>query len=50
MIFLCYLAGISKMTVRKFAIIILLGKPLAILLYSMGVYQLLQRAWALLGS
>lgn len=24
--------------------------PLAILLYSMGVYQLLQRAWALLGS
>ena len=48
--FLCYLAGISKMTVRKFAIIILLGKPLAILLYSMGVYQLLQRAWALLGS
>ena len=49
-VFLCYLAGISKMTVRKFAIIILLGKPLAILLYSMGVYQLLQRAWALLGS
>ena len=48
--FLYYLAGISKMTVRKFAIIILLGKPLAILLYSMGVYQLLQRAWALLGS
>ena len=45
-----YLAEISKMTVRKFAIIILLGKPLAILLYSMGVYQLLQRAWALLGS
>lgn len=38
------------MTVRKFVIIILLGKPLAILLYSMGIYQLLQRAWVLLGS
>lgn len=37
--FLCYLAGVSKMTLNKFTVIILLGKPAAILLYSMGLYK-----------
>lgn len=40
--FLCYLAGISGIKTRKFVAIILLGKPAAILLYSLGLYQLLQ--------
>lgn len=40
--FLCYLAGVSKMSLKKFILIILLGKPAAILLYSMGLYKLLQ--------
>lgn len=35
--FLCYLAGITKMTVKKFSLIILLCKPPAIILYSMGL-------------
>ncbi|MGL5258852.1 MAG: TVP38/TMEM64 family protein [Lachnospiraceae bacterium] len=37
--FLCYLAGVSKMTLKKFTVIILLGKPMAIFLYSMGLNQ-----------
>lgn len=40
--FLCYLAGISSMSFRKFTLIILLGKPAAILLYSMGLYKIFQ--------
>lgn len=40
--FLCYLAGISSMSLKRFTLIILLGKPLAIFLYSMGLYQILQ--------
>ncbi|MCD7905004.1 MAG: TVP38/TMEM64 family protein [Clostridiales bacterium] len=40
--FLCYLAGISKISVRKFVLIILLGKPAAIFLYSMGFYKILE--------
>ena len=35
--FLCYLAGISKISVKRFTIIILLGKPAAIFLYSLGL-------------
>jgi len=35
--FLCYLAGITTISVRKFFIIILMGKPLAIAAYSMGL-------------
>lgn len=35
--FLCYLAGTTKMTVRRFTTIILLGKPLAIAAYSFGL-------------
>lgn len=40
--FLCYLAGISKIPLKRFTLIILLGKPLAILLYSMGLNQVFQ--------
>lgn len=35
--FLCYLAGTTKMTFRRFTTIILLGKPLAIAAYSFGL-------------
>ncbi len=35
--FLCYLAGTTKMTYLKFTIIILLGKPLAIAIYTFGL-------------
>lgn len=35
--FLCYLAGISQMPIRRFILIILLGKPASILLYSLGL-------------
>lgn len=31
---LCYIAGLSKMTYKKFIIIVLLGKPLALIMYS----------------
>lgn len=34
---LCYIAGLSTMRVRTFVGIILLGKPLSIFLYSMGL-------------
>lgn len=40
--FLCYLAGISRISLKKFVAIILLGKPLAILMYSMGLHQIFQ--------
>ena len=36
--FLCYLAGLTNMTLKKFAAIIFLGKPLSIAFYSMGLY------------
>lgn len=42
--FLCYLAGVSRMRLSRFTTIILLGKPAAIFLYSMGFYQVLQAA------
>ena len=35
--FLCYLAGITKMTLKKFTIILLICKPATILAYSMGL-------------
>ncbi|SER26245.1 Uncharacterized membrane protein YdjX, TVP38/TMEM64 family, SNARE-associated domain [Gracilibacillus ureilyticus] len=35
--FLCYLAGTTKMTLTKFTIIILVGKPLPIIIYSFGL-------------
>ncbi|HEY5525923.1 MAG TPA: VTT domain-containing protein, partial [Clostridium sp.] len=34
---LCYIAGLTKMTLKKFATIILLGKPMSIAIYSLGI-------------
>lgn len=34
---LCYIAGLSKMTFKKFIVIIILGKPLALLFYSLFI-------------
>lgn len=42
--FLCYLAGVSRMRLTRFTTIILLGKPAAIFLYSMGLHQAIQMA------
>ncbi|MGT2667165.1 TVP38/TMEM64 family protein [Streptococcus rifensis] len=41
--FLCYLAGTTKMSYQTFTTIILLGKPLAIIVYSMGLFEVLQQ-------
>lgn len=41
--FLCYLAGTTRMDWKTFAAVILLGKPFAIALYSLGLYLGLQR-------
>ena len=41
--FLCYLAGTTKMSWKQFVTIIILGKPLAIALYSMGLVTVFQR-------
>lgn len=35
--FLCYLAGVSKISFQRFTTIILLGKPLAIYIYTIGL-------------
>lgn len=40
--YLCYLAGTTTMKLKTFIIIILLGKPTSIFLYSMGLDQVLQ--------
>ncbi len=40
--FLCYLAGTTKLSWKKFTAIILLGKPLSITLYSFGLNVILQ--------
>lgn len=42
--FLCMLAGLTNMSLRRFCAIILLGKPASIALYSIGLAQLLQLA------
>ena len=41
--FLCYLAGTTEMTWRRFTAIILVGKPFAIALYSLGLTVLWQQ-------
>jgi len=48
--FLCYLAGTTEMSLRKFTAIILLGKPFAIALYSMGLMAVFSRLPALLAG
>ena len=40
--FLCYLAGTTDMTWRRYTAIILLGKPFAISLYSLGLTAIWQ--------
>lgn len=40
---LCYLAGTTRMSWRQFTLIILLGKPASIALYSLGLNLILQR-------
>ena len=47
--FLCYLAGTTSMTWRRFTAIILLGKPLSIALYSLGLTVLFQQITGWLG-
>lgn len=39
--FLCMLAGLTRMTYRKFTTIIVLGKPASLLLYSLGLTSML---------
>ena len=46
--FLCYIAGVSKMKLRKFVLIILLGKPFAILMYSFMLNLIVQKLLPLL--
>jgi len=48
--FLCYLAGTTEMTLSSFTAIILMGKPFAIALYSMGLMAVFTRLSALLGG
>lgn len=45
--FLCYLAGTTRMRLGRFTTIILLGKPAAIALYSLGLNVAFQHAAAL---
>lgn len=46
---LCYLAGMTKMTFKKFIVIILLGKPLAVAMYSLLLAYGFRNLLALLG-
>lgn len=39
---LCYIAGLTGMSLKKFTVIILLGKPLSIALYSLGWATLIE--------
>ena len=48
--FLCYLAGTTEMTLPRFTAIILLGKPAAIALYSLGLAAVFTKVTALLGG
>lgn len=48
--FLCYLAGTTEMPLPRFTLIILLGKPLAIALYSLGLTAIFTRVAALIGG
>ena len=42
--FLCYLAGLTRMQLKKFLAIILLGKPASIALYSLGLVTVMNTA------
>lgn len=45
--FLCYLAGLTRMSLKKMTLIILLGKPASIALYSLGLYTIGLKALSL---
>ena len=46
--FMCYLAGTTEMSWRRFTVIILLGKPFAIAMYSLGLTVVWQQVTAML--
>lgn len=46
--FLCYIAGLSKMKLKKFILIIILGKPFAIVMYSLMLNIIVQKLLPLL--
>lgn len=46
---LCFLAGVTRMRFRKFLLIILLGKPLSIAMYSMGLKLIFDQILRLFG-
>ena len=48
--FLCYLAGTTSMSWKRFIIIILLGKPAALALYSLGLVTVWQQVVRLIGG
>lgn len=48
--FLCYLAGTTEMTWRRYTAIILLGKPFAIAMYSLGLVAIWQHLLPLISS
>lgn len=39
---LCMIAGLTRMTLKKFSMIIILGKPLALIAYSFGLSEILK--------
>lgn len=45
---LCYIAGLTKMNWKKFVMIILLGKPMSIAIYSLGMTSVIQYLLAFL--
>ena len=47
--FLCMLAGLTKMTYKKFITIIVLGKPASLLVYSLGLTTALEAIMKTLG-
>ncbi len=46
--FLCYLAGTTNMRAWQFVLIILLGKPFSIALYSLGLYVVFEQILTLI--
>lgn len=46
--FLCMLAGLTKMTYKKFTTIIVLGKPASLLLYSIGLTSVVELCLSLI--
>ena len=46
--FLCYLAGTTNMDWKQFVLIILLGKPFAIAMYSLGLTVVFQNVMSMI--